>query len=255
MLKKAAGCLSLFVSPNLTSCSLGKFLFYCFVIIISPGASLVVSPSLSTQATYPSPSLSSTYAQAATSTRSSQSQPVLPTLSPLPTRHTCTSGPDFVEPSGTITTTDRIYLDLSEPVNCTGVITSWYFCHYIIGYRDILSGLWPCVWRRSNDSSGYDRVGCNKIMLVPGGEVNELKCREFVPSHPSDFIRVEEGDYIGFYIPDIGLFVALSSPIYDEGNYQLERNETGFSDFIGDSELRNTTSTPGRALLSAEIGQ
>ena len=66
---------------------------------------------------------------------------------------------------------------------------------------------------------------------------------------------MEEGDYIGFYIPDVGLFVGLSSSIYDEGNYQLERNVTGFSDFIEDSELRNTTDTPGRALLSAEIGQ
>lgn len=236
--------------------SIGKLLMV-FMIVVSPGASLSlqVSPSSTIQAMLdPSPSLSSSYAATFTS-RSSSPAAVLPTISPLPTRHTCTSGPEFVQASGTITTTDRIYLDLSQPVNCTGVVTSWYFCHYIIGYRDIPSGLWPCVWRRSNDSSGYDKIGCNKIMLLPGGEVNDLKCRQFVPSDPSDFISVEEGDYIGFYIPDVGLFIGLSSPIYDEGNYQLERNVTGFSDFIEDFELRNTTDTPGRALLRAEIGQ
>ena len=238
---------SLFCSPSLSSCTLGKFLFICF--IISPGTSLLVSPSLSTQAIEPSPSLSSSHA--ATSTSSS---PVLPTLSPLPSQHTCTSGPELVQASGTVTTADRIYLDLSEPVNCTGVITSWYFCHYVIGYRDILSGLWPCAWRKSNDSSGYDKVGCNKITFVPG-EGKQFRCRKYVPSHPSDFIRVEEGDYIGFYVPDVGLFVAFSSSVYDEGHYQLERNDTGFFDFIEDSELRNATSTPGRAMLNAEIGQ
>lgn len=250
MLKKA----SLFGSPSLTSCTLlGKLLITSF-IIMSPGGSLqqLVSPSLSTPSMIdPSPSLTSSYA--ATSTHSNF--PVLPTISPLPAQHTCTSGPDFVKSSGRITTTDRIYLDVSGPVNCTGVITSWYYCHYIIGYRHILSGLWPCVWRRSNDSSGYNKLGCNKIMLVPGGEVNDLKCRRYVPSHPSDFIAVEEGDYVGFYVPDEGLFLALSSSDYDEGNYQLERNVTGFSDFIDDYELRNATSTPGRALLRAEIGQ
>ena len=256
MLKK----ISAFVprSPQITSLtSLGELLTV-FMIIVSPGASLslLVSPSSSIQAMIdPSPSLSSSYAAAFTTSQSSSPAAVQPTISPLPIQHTCTSGPEFIRASGTITTTDRIYLDLSQPVNCTGVITSWYFCHYIIGYRDIPSGLWPCVWRRSNDSSGYEKIGCNKIQLLPGGKVNELKCRQFVPSNPSDFISVEEGDYIGFYIPDVGLFVGLSSSIYDEGNYQLERNVTGFSDFIEDSELRNTTDTPGRALLSAEIGQ
>ncbi len=244
MLKKA----SLLGSLRLASCStLGELLIICF--IVSPGAGLTESSSLPTQAISPLPSLSSSYVATSTS-----NYPVLPTISPLPAHHTCNSGPDFVETSGRLTTTKRIYLDLSEPVNCTGVITSWYFCHIVIGYRDIPSGLSPCVWRRSNDSSGYNKVGCNKIMFVPG-DGEEVRCRRYAPTYPSDFIRVEEGDYIGFYVPDVGLFLALSSSEYDEGNYQLERNETGDSDFIGDRELRNASSTPGRALLRAEIGQ
>ena len=237
--------------PGLANCctlALGELLLICFVII-PPGAGLIAPSSLSSPAISPSPSLSSSYVATSTS-----SYPVLPTISPLPAHHTCTSGPDFIETSDKLATTDRIYLDLSEPVNCTGVITSWYFCHIVIGYRDIPSGLSPCVWRRSNDSNGYNKIGCNKIQFVPG-EGEDVRCRQYFPKYPSNFIRVEEGDYIGFYVPDAGLFLALSSSNYDEGNYQLERNVTGDSDFIGDWELKNASSTPGRALLSAEIGQ
>ena len=97
-------------------------------------------------------------------------------------------------------------------------------------------------------------VGCNEFAIIPGaGE--DLRCGEYAPTNPTKMIRVEEGDYIGFYIPDSGLFMALSDSVYDEGHYQLERNETGFSNFIGDWELRNASSTAGRALLRAEIGQ
>ena len=231
----------------MTSCTLGEILLICFVV--SPGAGLMISPSSSTQATQ-SPPISSSSTAAATST---SNYPVLPTLSPQPP-HACMSGPDFKRTSGEVVVTDRIYLDISEPVNCSGVITSWTYCHFVIGFRDKSSGLWPCIWRRSNDSSGYENIGCNKFTIVPG-DGSDIRCHDYVPSNPSDFIRVEEGDYIGFYVPDSGLFIALSEYKYDEGHYQSERNETGFSTFIGDSELRNTSSTSGRALLRAEIGQ
>ena len=179
------------------------------------------------------------------------------------TNSTVRTGPDFSNFSNPIVdntyrlaaVTDHIYLDNSEPVPCSGLITRWHYCFVVIGFHNISSGLQPCVWRRSklNDSSGYKMIGCNKFTIIPGN-IDGLQCQCFVPSSPSDFIRVEKGDYIGFYVPDAGLFLPFSLPDYDMDNYQLRRNATGSTPFIKDSELRNATIQPGRALLSAEIG-
>ena len=179
------------------------------------------------------------------------------------TNSTFRTGPDFSKFSNLTVdntyrlaaVTDHIYLDNSEPVPCSGVITRWHFCYVVIGFHNISSGLQPCVWRRSkpNDSSGYKMIGCNKFTIIPGNR-DGLQCQHFVPLSPSDFIRVEKGDYIGFYVPDAGLFLPFSLPDYDMDNYQLRRNATGSTLFIKDSELRNATIQPGRALLSAEIG-
>ena len=232
----------------LTGLTLGELL----LIALSPGAvtslDLTVSPSSSTQATRSLPPFSISTAS------STRNYPVLPTLSPLPRTHTCISGPIIEQSDGRVTVTKRIYLDISEPVNCSGVITSWYYCHIVIGFRDKSSGLWPCVWRRPENATGYELVACNKFSIIPG-DGDEFRCHEYVPSNPSEFIRVEKGDYIGFYSPDSGLLLAFSDSSYDEDHYQMERNETGFSNFIGDSELEYASHTAGRILLSAEIGQ
>jgi hypothetical protein len=115
------------------------------------------------------------------------------------------------------------------------------------------------VWRRSLNSNesepGYENVGCNKFVIVPG-DGEEFRCRDFVPSNPADVIEVEEGDYIGFYVPDSGLLPALS--VLDE-NSELDqllrvRNVTGFTSYLKDSELRLVTPISGSALLRAEIG-
>ena len=108
----------------MTSCTLGEILLICFVV--SPGAGLMISPSSSTQATQ-SPPISSSSTAAATST---SNYPVLPTLSPQPP-HACMSGPELKGTSSEVVVTDRIYLDISEPINCSGVITSWTYCHIV----------------------------------------------------------------------------------------------------------------------------
>ena len=226
----------------------GMFLLVC-QIIAPRVASLTVAPSASITTQAP-PTTTTTSTTIATT---SSLFPSLPVQSPLP-HSTCQTGPEFVDGvSGRITETDHVYLDLSQPVNCSGVVTGWYYCHIVIAFRNTPAELWPCVWRRSNHLEGYETIGCNKFKIIPG-DGDTIRCRLYVPPNPSDLLRVEEGDYIGFYVPDSGIILALSLAQDDIGHYQLQSNETGFSSFVADSELVRVSSKPGRALLSAEIG-
>ena len=182
---------------------------------------------------------------------------ISPTPTPLP-QYTCKTGPDTQDFSHIIIQTNNIYLDISEPVNCTGYITRWHYCHRIFGFREAPAGLWPCVWRRSNGSDEeFEVVGCNQITVV-SGEGENYRCRSHDPtSDPDEVIFVEEGDYIGFYIPDHSLFPVLAFPDHDHGKFQALRNDTGFVSSFLESELKNISCTPscGRALLNAEIGK
>ena len=232
-------------------------LFQSFWFILGLGTGLTMSPSnSSTQASF-------------FTTSSSTTSSISPTSLPTPPHSMCRTGPQFdnflPDVADNINTyslavTDHVYLDNSDPVPCSGVITRWHYCFVVLGFHNLSSGLQPCVWRRSNpkdnSSAGYVKVGCNEFAIVPG-ERDGLQCQYFAPLSHSDFIRVEEGDYIGFYVPDAGLFVPFSLPSDDDddaGSYQQQRIAMGFAPFIKDSELRNATTQPGRALLSAEIG-
>lgn len=205
----------------------GVFLLVC--CIIAPGVSLTVAPSASTQTP---PTTTTNFTTIATT---SSPFPPLPVQSPLP-HSICQTGPEFVGVSGRITKTDHVYLDLSQPVNCSGVVTRWYYCHIVIAFRNTLAELWPCVWRRSKHFEGYETVGCNKFKIIPG-DGDTIRCRLYVPPNPSDLLRVKEGDYIGFYVPDSGIILALSLAQDDTGHYQLQSNKTGFSSFVAESEL------------------
>lgn len=181
---------------------------------------------------------------------------VVPTPASL-SQLTCQTGPDTQAYDYFLIGTNQIYLDISQSVNCSGVITSWFYCHHIIGFREATSSLWLCVWRRANHSEerGYEVVGCNQFTTVPG-DGEDFRCQYHIPSNVDELIAVEEGDYIGFYVPDSGLLPALSLPNHDVNNYQLIRDVHGFASFIKDSELKYLSCWPncGRALLRAEIG-
>ncbi len=233
-----------------------KRLFQCLWLVLGSGIGVTTTPSSSTPII---PSIASS------STTSSVRVTVPTPPSFLQHNNVCRTGPQFDISSlpgdfntNRIAVTDHIYLDISEPVPCSGVITRWHYCFVVIGFHNVSSGLQPCVWRRSNlndSNAGYEKIGCNEISIIPG-EKEGLQCKYFAPLSHSEFIRVEEGDYIGFYVPDAGLFLPFSSPSDDNtDSYQQQRIITGFSHFIKDSELRNVTTHPGRALLSAEIGR
>ena len=221
-----------------------------YLIMLFLSATVVVSQEVS-----PSP-IQNTTLYSSLSSATLYGPLVIPTPSSLP-QYTCKTGPDTQAYGNVLIRTNHIYLDISNPVNCSGVITSWLYCHYIIGFRNATSSLWPCVWRRANNSEelGYEIVGCNPFVTVPG-DGESFRCRYHIPSNPDELITVEEGDYIGFYVPDSGLLPALSIPRLDISSYQLVRDVGGFTSFVRDSEMRNISCTPncGRALLRAEIG-
>ena len=199
----------------------------------------------------PSPSL------VITQTSHAGTSSISPTPTPLP-QYTCRTGPDTQDFRHFIIRTNTIYLDISEPVSCSGFITRWHYCHYVIGFRNTLAGLRPCVWRRSNTSvEEFEVVGCNNITVVPG-EGENTQCRSHDPTlDPDQVIFVEEGDYIGFYVPDSSLFPTLA-PIDNDRQPLLFRSNTGFVSSFLESELENASCAGevscGRALLNAEIG-
>ena len=177
-------------------------------------------------------------------------------LSPSPAAppQLCSTGPEFVAVMGLLTT-DKLYIDLDEPVGCSGVVVRWDYCHYVLGFRGTPSGIWPTIWRKAENDSTYSLIGINKIVIVPGIEVSStLRCGSYTPQ-PWELIKVEEGEYVGFFLPDSGLFVAVSSIEIDPDKFQLEREGFGFTDFLNESELINSSSFPGRALLRAVIGE
>ena len=172
------------------------------------------------------------------------SSPPIPTPSP----HLCATGPAY-SLDGSLLSLDQLYFDLSEPIKCSGIITLWQYCHYVIGFNNVPSGLWPCVWRRVNDT-GYSLIGVNNITIVPR-EGDDLRCGNYTPK-PKDLIQVEVGDIVGFYVPENGFFMAVSPA---DPYYQLLWTGNGFTNFVNDSDLVNASSSPGRALLRAIIGK
>ena len=182
---------------------------------------------------------------------------ISPTQTPLP-QYTCRTGPDTQDFDFVIMQTNNIYLDLSEPVSCSGYITRWHYCRRLFGFREAPAGLWPCVWRRSNSSEEeFEIVGCNNITLNISYEGEIIRCQSHDPTlDPDEVIFVEEGDYIGFYIPESGLVPGLALPDHDQGHFQLRRGRPGFVTSIIQPELESISCTPncGRAPLNAEIG-
>ena len=219
------------------------------------GFFLNVTPS-STQSTSPSRPITSSASTYISVSRRAGS--ISPTPSPSP-QNTCLAGPDTKEYQSVVIGTDKLYLDVSNTINCSGAVVSWEYCHYIIGFSNASSGLWPCVWRRStsNDSEpGFENVGCNQFIVIPG-DGERFRCRDYAPKNPAHVIEVEEGDYIGFYVPDSGLLPALSLPDDSQGleQFLLVRNVTGFTANLKDSELRYVNPLSGSALLRARIGK
>ena len=146
-----------------------------------------------------------------------------------------------------------MYLDVNDPVQCSGVVTGWDFCYGVFAFRTIRAEVWPSVWRRNG--SDYDLVAQNKIGIVPNeDDVNgTIRCREGEMLDTYDYIEVKEGDFIGFFIPDNGLFIPKTTGSYDPDAYQLRRLAMGYTIKLLDNELVELSE--GRPLVKANIGK
>ena len=138
-------------------------------------------------------------------------------------------------------------------IECSGFITAWNFCHYVIGFRDQETELWAGAWRIENDV--YNIVGLNVMVLDPAGHDGSLfRCLEYTID-PADWIEVMEGDYIGFFVPENGVFMGSASAESDPDHTQLMRSEYGYVENFKASDLEQVSNTFGRALLGAKIGK
>ena len=169
-----------------------------------------------------------------------------------PSDDTCITGPPMLA-SSHIYVNGRQYFSDAVEVECNGTVTSWSFCHYVIGYRLLEMELWAGVWRKDGDE--FNLVGLNVIVVEPpgfGGE--QFRCRDYqVPA--ADWFQAQEGDYVGFYVPDNGVFVASATPQSDPGRQQLQRSVYGFAENFNAAELDPAATSFGRALLRAFIGE
>lgn len=162
----------------------------------------------------------------------------------------CYTGPSTID-SNTIFSTGKQYVS-SAGIECSGFITAWNFCHYVIGFRDQETELWAGAWRIEN--SVYNFVGLNVMVFGPAGQGGQFRCLEY-PVDPADWIEVSEGDYIGFFVPENGVFLGSASAQSDPGHMQLQRSEYGYVENFNVSDLEEDTATFGRALLGANIGK
>ena len=169
-----------------------------------------------------------------------------------PSSEACTTGPAMIQ-SNSIFVNGRQYLSDSGEVACDGHITVWHFCHYVIGFRHLEMELWAGAWRLEGDT--FSLVGLNVITVEPPGfEEDQLRCMEYEVD-PFEWIEAKQGDYIGFYLPDNGVFVASASPQSDPEHRQNQVNKLGYAETFNSSEVEVAASSSGRALLRAEISK
>ena len=160
----------------------------------------------------------------------------------------CLTGPPLQE-TNAIFANGRQYLGSTAEVQCDGVIISWHFCHHVIGFRHLEMALWAGAWRREEDE--YNLVGLNVILVEPPGYGENRLCVDY-DVDPADWIETREGDYIGFFLPDNGVFIATTSAPSDPGALQMRRIEHGYAESFNASDLGSVS---GRALISAQIGE
>lgn len=163
----------------------------------------------------------------------------------------CRTGPSTVD-SNTIFSNGKQYVS-DAGIECSGFITAWNFCHYVIGFRDQETELWAGAWRIENNV--YNLVGLNVMVLDPAGhDGSQFRCLEY-KIDPADWIEVIEGDYIGFFVPENGVFMGSASAQSDPGHTQRQRSEYGYVENFNVSDLEPATNSFGRALLGAQIGK
>ena len=137
-----------------------------------------------------------------------------PTVVPAPSSY-CSAGyaPDAIDGADgvhhwrslTALEGNRLYLDVGNPIPCSGTVVEWKYCHRVLGFTESRASFLPGVWR-------YETEGERYVSVVRGTDVVEHQ-REVGYQCGRVSVRlagVQEGDIIGFYVPDEGLFVLVN---------------------------------------------
>ena len=92
------------------------------------------------------------------------------------------------------------------------------------------------------------------VVEPPGFDGDELRCVDYrVPA--SEWIEVQQGDYIGFFMPDNGVFVASASTHSDPKYHQFQKIGYGYDESFNASNVQQATVSTGRAVVQAVIGK
>ena len=96
------------------------------------------------------------------------------------------------------------YLDLKNPLDCSGNLTGWHFCFYAAATPlspNTSYWVWFQIWREVGNSFQLQKVFNHQVQFSGFTSNNDtFVCREIVVSNSESF-SVQVGDLLGVYLP------------------------------------------------------
>lgn len=136
------------------------------------------------------------------------------------------------------------YLDLQNPLSCSGNLTAWHFCYYTAAMppadfssHNTFHWAWLRVWRRVNSSVLLQQIHDHQVRLRNGSPNTSFLCQDEVLSEPES---IQAGDILGVYLPVTPI---LPVPVIGQGisGYSLFRDTRDNSDAFS-SKILSTDS-------------
>lgn len=163
----------------------------------------------------------------------------------------CTSGNENVadiESSPIPDNPSGLYIDIDNPVPCTGQLTVWYFCYYEpFNTKTTMYSLQLTVWRFDPQTNTYSKQGEENVSIRVRRRRDDFKCDD-VSLKRNKYIDIQRGDYLGVVLGDPALplsGVFSGSRVFHASATDLTDEVTGMLREIGGSGLH----------LSADISE
>ena len=126
-----------------------------------------------------------------------------------------------------------LFLNLDNPAQCNGYVTSWNICYYVFeGEQNTIE---VGVWRNNSENENFDLVSKSMLRIQLSSSASiEFICQQWeVSSH----IMVRTGDVVGvYYAPDESLTYIAVGNAGDSTIYQrvgaLDFNQSFNSSFL-----------------------
>lgn len=110
------------------------------------------------------------------------------------------------------------YLDLQNPLTCSGNLTAWHFCYYTAAMppadfssHNTFHWAWLRVWRRVNSSVLFHQIHNHRVRLRNESPNTSFVCQDEVLSEPGS---IQAGDILGVYLP---VTPVLPVPVIGQG--------------------------------------